>query len=139
MILLKYKGEKLEFRLTKTPISNTQASPSPTGKKIGDLDPKAVNYSVEKKAILNHPNYSDNEVITLKPGLNKFENEEHAEYLYKILGNPENGGVVTYSDGTEGRIINKNILIQVDEKGEEVKGELYKKYRQPLRNPNIKQ
>lgn len=138
-IKLKYLGtDKIEFRMTKKPISNRQASPAPTGKKISDLDQNDPNYKIEREKILSHPNYSESELVVLKPGINVFENEEHAEYLYEQLGNPEVGGYMTYTDGTQDKVVNKNILIEVDEKGNEVKDNLFKKYRQPLRMAHIK-
>jgi len=139
MIILNYKGEdRLEFKMTQHPITNPQESPSPTGKFLSDLDPNDPKYKLQKAEILNHPNYSMSETVALKPGINKYENEEHAEYLYKILGNPEVGGVVVFADGEREPIKNRNILFEVDEKGAEIRDHFYKKYRMPIRMAHIR-
>jgi hypothetical protein len=140
MILLKYLGEEpMEFRLTKCPVSNPRACPAPEGVRLSDIDKNDPEYKMKREKILNHPNYSTNEPVVLKPGVNKFENEEHAEYLYMILGNPETGGVINYADGSSDRIKNDNILIEVDEKEKEIRDNLFKKHRMPLKNAHIAQ
>lgn len=129
---LKYEGtKKFTITMTKTPISNPQASPSPTGVFIDKLDPSDPKYLLNKDEILRHANYSESEDVTLKPGINEFENDEQAEYFYKILGNPEEGGTIRVGVNSEVRITNRNILIEVDAKGEEVKGagSFWEKYR----------
>jgi len=124
--------------MTETPISNPQACPAPTGKFVSDLDPAARDYKIEKEKILSHPNYSESETIVIKPGINKIENDEQAEYLYKTIGNPEDGGMVTFSDGDSERIINQNVLFEVDEDGKEIKDNFYKKYRQVKRGVHVR-
>lgn len=128
------------MRMTNNPITQPQQSPAPTGKRLDSLDPKAADYQLEKSKILNHPNYSTSKMVTLEPGLNDFKNEEHAEYFFKQLGNPEDGGVRPMGNKTVKVITNKNFVWEVEavdkpEKGESayktVKGPWFEKYRQP--------
>lgn len=137
-ITLFYKGNKpLSFNLTRNPMTNRRQSPKPEGKGLEDLDPQDPNYQADKQKILKHPQYSPSETVVLKPGLNKFENEEQAAYLYEMLGNPEVGGYIPLSDGSHIEIQNENVLIEVDEKGEEIKDNLFKKFRQPMVGKHI--
>lgn len=141
MIKLIYEGEKtLEFKLTMTPISNPQESPEPLGYSIESLDPKAADYKQKRDLTLNHFNYSENETVLLKPGINEFENEEQAEYLYRELGNPVDGGSIPVGGGKTASVVNNNVLHEVEEVEEEVEGKvkmvlkkvegtLHKKYR----------
>lgn len=131
MIRLKNLSDKTyEFRLTNCPINNPQASPMPTGKRLEDLDEKSPRYIQQRDEILKHPNYSSSRTIVLEPGINEFKNEEHAEYLYKILGNPDVGGTIPFGIGEKRAIVNKNWLIEVDKDENEVKDNLFLKYRQ---------
>lgn len=127
MIKLLYKGKvPLEFRLTEKPVSRPYASPMPTGKALS-----AAKDDREREEILRHPDYSESRVFTLKPGLNEFKNEEWAEYLYSQLGQPDEGGSVDVGGGRSVRIVNKQILVEVDDKGNEKKDNLWVKYRRP--------
>lgn len=119
--------QKFEFRLTKNPVSNPAASPEPTGKRVEDA--KDEN---ERRLILKHTNYSESEVVYLRPGINEFKNEEHAEYLYSQLGNPEDGGIVPISANKSYEVVNKNIVLEVDAEGNEIKDHLWLKYRKPI-------
>lgn len=136
MIKLLYEGEKtLEFKLTMTPISNPQESPEPTGHSVESLDPKAYDYNQKKKLILEHPNYSENETVLLRPGINEFENEEQAEYIYRELGNPVDGGSVPVGSGKTASVVNNNVLHEAEEVEEEIEGEvkmILKKVEGPL-------
>lgn len=132
MIKLFYEGEPIEIKMTANPITNPKQSPQPLGYLISDLDPKASDYNVKKMAVLNHPDYSEAVTVRLEPGVNEFENEEHAEYLYKTLGNPEDGGVIPVGVNQTFPVVNKNILHEVDENGNPTKGPLFQKYRKPV-------
>lgn len=129
---LLYEGKPMKFTLTKSPISNIKQSPKPEGVGVEDLDPAHPEYNQLKTRILSHPNYSEAEVVYLKPGINVFDNDEHAEYLYKLLGNPVEGGYIPLSDGSKRMIKNPNIIHEVNEKGEPIEGEWFAKYRQPV-------
>lgn len=129
---LLYEGKPMKFTLTKSPISNIKQSPKPEGVGVEDLDPAHTEYNQLKTRILSHPNYSEAEVVYLKPGINVFDNDEHAEYLYKLLGNPVEGGYIPLSDGSKRMIKNPNIIHEVNEKGEVIEGEWFEKYRKPV-------
>lgn len=122
----------MEFRLTKNPITKPSQNSKPEGKGLDDLDPQKPDYRVQREKILKHPNYSASELVVLKPGLNKFENNEQAEYLYQMLGNPEVGGYIPHTDGSKEVITNENVLIEVDKDGNEIKDNLFKKYRRQV-------
>lgn len=118
-----------EMRMTKNPITNPQQSPQPTGKKLEDLDSKSPDYVNQKNAILNHPNYSESKVYYLEPGINVFENDEQAEYLYATLGNPEDAGLIPVGRSFVKTERNKNYILEVDEEGKEIRDHLFAKYR----------
>lgn len=127
---LKYDGkEALEFTLTRNPVTLPQQSPAPMGKFLKDLDPNHPKYRQQKAEIENHANYSPSEKIILKPGINLIENDEHAEYIYQQLGVPEIGGTVPFGVHEQRTIVNRNICCEVDAKGEEIKDNLFLKYR----------
>lgn len=127
---LLFEGEKaLEFRLTKNPITNIRQSPAPLGYTLDSLDPNDAEYNVKKQKLLQHPNYSENELVVLKPGLNEFTNLEHAEYLYRELGNPVDGGSVPVGGNQTIMVQNNNILHEVDKDGKKIEGPFHKKYR----------
>ena len=129
-IILKNTSEKTyEMRMTKNPITNPQQSPRPTGKSLDELDPKSATYVNDKNAILKHPNYSESKVIYLEPGINKFENNEHAEYLYQTLGQPDDAGKEWVGQTQVQATPNHNFVIEVNEKGEEIRTNLWNKYR----------
>lgn len=124
MLQLKNIGtQKFELRVTKAPLSDPTMAPEPNLIR----DPKDP-----RKKIPNPALYIDADIITLYPGkVTKFGegtpyNEEQGEYLYQMLGNPENGGNL---GGV--RVTNRNIIIEVNDKGEEIKDHLFKKYRVP--------
>lgn len=119
--------DKLEFRLTKNPLTRPWESPKPTGKALSD-----AKNDLEREQILKHPSYSESEVVTLKPGINEFKNEEWAEYLYAQLGQPDTGGSVDIGGGRFIDVENKNVLIEVDEKGDEITNHFWPKYRRPV-------
>lgn len=133
-VRLKYTGEKkLSFKVTTCPISNPKASPMPTGMSIDELDEKDPEFKKKRDAILGNADYAESEDITLKKGINEFENNEQAEYLYRMLGNPEIGGTIPFGVNQEHTVVNGNCLIEVDEKGIEIRGtkSLFDKYRKP--------
>ena len=125
--LLNTSEQKFEFRLTKNPVSNPASSPEPTGKRLSDA--KDAN---EAQLISKHPSYSESEVVYLRPGINEFKNEEHAEYFYSQLGNPEDGGIVPISANKSYEVTNRNIVLEVDAEGKEVRDNLWLKYRKPV-------
>ena len=132
MIRLMNESEKeFVFTLTKNPIINVRQSPRPTGINVDELDPSKNDYQTKKDAILKHPNYSKAETVVFKPGLNTFENDEHAEYIYMTLGNPEEAGSVPIGGGKWVGVKNENFVKEVDETGKEIKNHFYKKYRVP--------
>ncbi len=130
MIRLQNTSDKTyEFKMTKNPITNPQQSPRPTGKSLEDLDLKAPNYVNQKNEIINHPNYSLSKTIYLEPGINEFENDEHAEYFYATLGQPEDAGLIPVGRTFVKASDNKNFVLEVDDKGKEIKTNLWNKYR----------
>ena len=130
MIYLLNKKEKTyKWQMTEHPVTNPQESPRPTGKHLDELDPRKANYALEKQKILSHPNYSENEEVVLKPGLNKYENHEHAEWIYREMGAPEDAGTILRG-GKEIAVRNNNFVLEVNEKGEEIKDNFYPKYRE---------
>jgi len=142
MIKLLYEKEKtLEFRLTKNPMTRPQQSPEPLGFKVDDLDPNEPDTAEKISKTKNHFNYSETELVLLKKGVNTFENEEHAEYLYYTLGNPVSGGTVPLGHGQVASVENNNVIHEVEEVEEKdtegkkklvlkkVEGKLFKKYR----------
>ena len=127
--LLNQSDKKYEMRMTNNPVTNPRQSPRPEGFSLEELDPKDPSYQIKKMRIENHPNYSESEVIYLKPGLNKFENEEHAEYFYAQLGNPESGGSIPSGVGQTVPVTNSNFVWETDKEGNPTKGPLFNKYR----------
>lgn len=126
--------KKFEFKLTKNPVKLPQQSPQPTGKL-----PEDAENSIEKETILNHPYYSECETVIVKPGLNELENDEQAEYIYMTLGNPEEAGSVPLGANRWQEIKNRNIIIEVDEKGKEIRDHFFAKYRNPLGAQTVKE
>lgn len=124
MIRLQNNGEKtFVFDLTANPITRPEQSPQPTGKKISNDMTVA-----EQKEIREHTNYSKSYRVELAPGINEIENDEQAEYIYQIMGNPESGGDMPVGDKWL-KITNNNFVLEVDDKGKEIKTNLFKKYR----------
>ena len=122
--LLNERDKTYAFQMTDHPISNLQESPEPTGKPITNDMTEA-----EEKAIKEHPNYSKNQTVELKAkGVTEFKNDEHAEYIFKILGDPEDGGSIPSGAGKI-PVTNKNFVHEVDEKGIKIMDNLYAKYR----------
>ena len=125
MIRLKNLGEKTDaFTVTQHPISNPQKSPNPA---------MIVNPQNPTGAKIKNPDmYSAADVIefgkgeTIEFGENKKYNEEQGEYLYRILGTRENAGPMFPGDKNNK---NYNFLLEVDEKGVEVRKNLFIKYR----------
>ncbi|MDP1729384.1 MAG: hypothetical protein Q8L27_04230 [archaeon] len=115
--------------MTKNPITKPWQSPMPTGKRMQDLDER------EQEEVREHKNYSPSEDIELNPGINEFKNNEHAEYFYFSLGNPDNGGIVLAGNSAI-PIQNKNFVFEVDKNGEEIKENLWVKYRS-IKTPMI--
>ena len=128
--LLNKKERTFKWQMTNHPVTNPQESPMPTGKNLEDLDVKKMNYKMERDAILNHPNYSEAFEVVLRPGLNKYENHEQAEWIYREMGSSEDAGTILRGK-TEVQIKNNNFVFEVNEKGEEVKDNFYNKYRLP--------
>ena len=128
--LLNNSQKTYKFTMTNNPITKVQQSPRPTGIDIETLDPENDKAKIEK--ILKNENYSTAEEVVLKPGINKYENEEHAEYLYKTLGAPEEGGVTIIGSGKTRSVTNNNFVLEVDGEGKETKDHFFKKYRQPV-------
>ena|SRR3990167_2486373 len=129
--LFNNSDKEFSFTLTEHPITNVRESPTPTGVKIEELDPTKSNYRQKKEEILNHLYYSPTSIVMLRMGVNDFENEEWAEYIYQTLGNPEEGGVIPIGSGSFEKVKNNNFVIEVDENGKEIKDHLWKKYRRP--------
>lgn len=134
MKLLNTSKETFKIVMTKNPITNPEQSPRPTGIRLSDCDLSTPKGLRQKEEILNHPNYSESEEISLKSGVNEFKNEEHAEYFYKTLGQFD------YPEDDRARMTkmkNDNIVFEVEEAKEvdgkwefkEIKDNLYKKYR----------
>lgn len=129
MITLKNISDKsFKFVFTKNPITAPFQNPQPTGKDLDTLDPDDDKLEIQQ--ILKHPNYSPAEEFVLKPGINKIENEEWAEYIYAQLGNPEEAGQFIPGNPRT-NVINKNIILEVDKDGNEIKDHFYRKYRMP--------
>lgn len=137
MIRLKNLSTKTyKIVMTEHPITKPFQSPTPTGIKLSD-----ELSSLEYDEIKNHPKYSSSEEVILKPGINEFKNDEQAEYFYSVLGQADNGGVI-YSGNQAVQIQNNNFILEVDEKGNEIKSNLWKKYRDiksPLVNRGVDQ
>ena len=121
--LLNLSKKTYKIKMTKHPISRPFESPQPTGKELNDDMDKR-----KQEEILSHPNYSPANEIVLKPGVNEIENDEQAEYLYMTLGNPEDGGVTFYGNQAY-PVKNENFILEVDKDGNEIKDNLWKKYR----------
>ncbi len=130
MIRLFNKSQKTyKFTLTDNPVTHPQQSPMPTGKALDELDPEKDKKEIEK--ILKHEHYSTSKEIVIRPGLNEIENDEQGEYIYNLLGNPEEGGVTILGTGKTRPVTNSNFLIEVGEDGKEIKDNLFRKCRMP--------
>lgn len=129
MKLLNQSKTKYQFTLTKNPITNVRQSPAPMGLTVEELDPGDVDYLKKKNEILNHPYYSESEVVYCKPGINDYDNDEQAEYIYKTLGDPEVAEYIPVGAGRTEPLMNKNFVWEVDKDGNPVKGALFQKYR----------
>tara|TARA_R100000687_G_C6426707_1_gene153681 strand:- start:496 stop:948 length:453 start_codon:yes stop_codon:yes gene_type:complete len=125
--LLNKTSEEVTSTLTDHPLTNVQESPNPTHHPdLSDLNKDDPKDKVKMTEITNHPNYSKAEKVTLNPGLNKFKNEEWAEYFYSIIGGT--GFQEKYIGGPEV----DHWIIEADKEGNELKNEessMWKKYR----------
>jgi hypothetical protein len=124
MIRLKNIGTKaVTMTITRVPLSYPEHSPNP---------PKIQNPSRPTEKIPNPAMFSEADSIQLPIGkVVEFDgkedyNLEQAEYLYMTLGIQEDGGQ-QYPGGP--RLKNHNTILEVNEKGEETKDNLFKKYR----------
>lgn len=131
MLQLKNIGtKKYEMRVTKTPLSEPMKAPEPNLIR----DPKDP-----RKKIPNPALYIEADTIALHPGKvvkfgeNEPYTEEQGEYLYQVLGQPEDGG----TDGGGKKVKNKNYIVEVNDKGEEVRDNLFRKYRIPATGGDI--
>lgn len=131
MIRLLNNGKKTyKFNLSKNPVTRPMQSPMPTGIDMNDLDPDKDRAQIEK--ILKHEHYSLMTEITIVPGINEIRSDEHAEYIYSILGSPEEGGVTILGSGKTREVTNSNFLLEVDKEGNEVRDNFFSKYRNPV-------
>jgi len=104
--------------VTKTPISAPQKSPNP--EQIPDPS-NPGNKIPNPHLFVKADRIVWKKGETLEFGKDKDYNEEQGEYLYKMLGVPEHGGI-----GADGRpVTNKNYIIELDDKGEEKKDNLF--------------
>ncbi|MHA1305181.1 MAG: hypothetical protein ACTSQE_15945 [Candidatus Heimdallarchaeaceae archaeon] len=129
MIRLKnLKKEQIEYEITRVPLSNSRKGSKPVLiediKNPGEKIPDPNLLTPLDKIVIRA-----GETVKFEgKGEDKAYNEEQAEYLYKTLGSIEDGGSL-YPGGP--RVTSSNFLIEVDEKGEEIKTNLFKKYRIP--------
>jgi hypothetical protein len=136
MIYLLNKLEKeFKYHLTKNPVSDPQQSIDPLRFVGAGLDPLDVLNDKDPKdkekirQTLEHPHYSKNDEVVLKPGVNALENDEQAEYLYMIGG--ENYQEQYAVNGGVGPQVN-HWIVECDDKGIELKGDkspLWRKHR----------
>lgn len=128
MIRLKnLKNESIKYEVTRVPISNTRKASEPA--LIDDLDKPGEKISDPRLLTkLDTLVLRAGKITEFDGGEDNEYNEEQGEYLYKTLGSIEDAGYY-YQGGP--RVTNTNDLIEVNEKGEEIKTNLFKKYRLP--------
>jgi hypothetical protein len=126
IIRIKNTSDKsLSVRVTRVPLSNPMKSPKPAMV----FDPQHPGEKIPNPALLTKADdiaLRGGEVVEFKGGDDKEYNLEQGELIYRMFGSPEDGGS-TYPGGP--RTKNKNFIIEVNEKGEEIKTNLFKKYR----------
>lgn len=122
IIRLKNDSEKtVNFKVTRVPLSASEKSPEPMLVK----DPSSPTKKIPNPALLTVADdiiIKPGEAVEFSGGEEKSYNLEQAKYLYQMLGQPENGGSL-YPGGPAVR--NRNFLLEVDEKGNELKDNLY--------------
>ncbi len=126
--LLNTSEQEFVLKMTNKPFSRPEQSPTvrvmdQTSGTLKSRKLEDCQNDSERDLVLKHHLYSPSNTVVLKPGINEFENEEHALYLYLTLGNAEHGG-----KDLNGVIVrNNNIVIEVDDDGKEIRDNLYLK------------
>lgn len=125
MIRLKNLGQnQIDYVVTRVPFSASQKSPNPT---------EVNNPENPTEKIKNPAMVIASDRILIRPGETvefdgdekKAYNDEQGAYLYATLGTTELGGTTI----TGQPILNKNFLIEVDKDGNEVRDNLFIKFR----------
>lgn len=136
IIRLRNDSEKtINHVVTRVPLSASQKSPNPDLVK----DPSSPTKKIPNPALLTAVDdvvIKPGETVEFSGGEEKAYNIEQAEYLYQMLGQPENGGSL-YPGGPAVR--NKNFLLEVDEKGAEIKDNLYVRFTRGQRSAETAQ
>lgn len=123
--ILNNTEKTIKFTLTEHPITEPWESPNPLGLKLEELDPENGKDRLKLEENKRHPNYCEAEEITVKPGLNEFENEEHAEWVFQ-WGGP--AYQEQWVNGPEAEYF----IVEADEEGNELpkdQSSFYRKYR----------
>ena len=121
-------GEEKTVNLTENPITRPTASPNPLHLKPHELrsvleNPEDIESREKLDEMYASPNYSKAYKYFIRKGVNRFENDEQAEYVFTQFG-----GVGWQEEFPNGPQIQYSIE-ECDKQGNIEKGEFYKRHR----------